>query len=326
MKAATTRSYGSPDVLETKDLPTPAIGDHDVLIEVHASPVTQGDRRLRSADFPGMGWLPGRLMTGLVRPRHPVQGTCFAGRVTAVGREVTRFAPGDDVFGSCMHGAHAEYLAMPEGGPVARMPAGLSFDEVAAAPYELLTAIVFLRELGGLQAGERVLILGAAGGVGRAAVQLAKHLGADVTGVCSARSAALVRDLGADRVIDYATTDFAAEGHRYDLILDTAGVSGFRRARGSLTPRGRYLSLLVSTTLILWAAWTRLAAGPRAGFGVALPSAERMEQLRALLEQGAVRPVVDRRYPLEQIGEAHARVESGHPQGSVVVTMAPAHG
>lgn len=321
MKAAITHAYGSADVLQTRDVPTPTISDREVLIRIHASPVTAGDLRLRAADFPSFSVLPGRLMVGVFGPRRSVQGTMFAGRVIEVGGAVTRFSVGDSVFGYTAHGAYAEYLSMPEGGAMARMPAGLGYDEAAAVPYGAGTALHFLRDLGAVGAGDRVLIVGASGGVGRFAVQLAKHLGAEVTGVCSRSSFELVRSLGADHVIDYATEDFTQRGQRYDVIFDIAGATSFGRSRTSLTEEGRYLTPVLSVGLLLQVALTAMSGGPRAKFAVVLPDQDDMNQLRALLEQGVIRPVIARRFPLERIAEAHAEAETGRVHGSVMVTL-----
>ncbi|MCB9762824.1 MAG: NAD(P)-dependent alcohol dehydrogenase [Alphaproteobacteria bacterium] len=325
MQAAQNTSYGSPDVLTVQEIEAPALGDHDVLIRVHASPVTQGDRRLRAADFPGIGWLPGRLMTGLLRPRHRTPGTAFAGRVEAVGAAVTRFTPGQDVFGAPPHGAQAELLVMPEDGALAAMPRGFSDDEAAALPYGGVTAMVFLRELGEVRPGQRVLIVGAAGGVGRLAVQLAAHLGAEVTGVASARDHDLLRALGAHHVIDRRTRDFAAEGQRYDVIFDASTTVSFGRARAALAPEGRFLTLHMGVGVLAWMAVTALVGGQRAIFGVALGDAARLEQVRVLAEAGAFRPVIARRFPLAEVAAAHAYLEGERPHGSVVVTL-PAAG
>jgi NADPH:quinone reductase-like Zn-dependent oxidoreductase len=320
MRAAITRSYGTPDVLEIRDVPTPTLSDADVLVQVHASPVTAGDRRLRAADFPSISAVPGRLMLGVFGPRKAVQGTMFAGRVVAVGRAVTRFAVGDDVFGSSLHGAYADFLAMPEGGAIARMPAGLAYDEAAAIPYGAFTALHFLRSVGKVGPGQKVLLLGASGGVGLFAVQIAKHLGAHVTAVCGRRSVELVRELGADEVLDYAHEDFARQGERYDVIFDVAGVTTFSRAREALTANGRYMTLLLSVGHLLQVAWTSIVGGQRALFGVAMGGAADMEELRELVERGAIRPVVAHRYPLEHIAEAHA--EASRAPGAIVVTLA----
>lgn len=324
MKAAITPTYGPADVIQTGDVPTPTIGEHQVLVQIHATPVTAGDRRLRAADFPSISAVPGRLMMGVLRPRHTVQGTMFAGRIVEVGSAVTQYAVGDDVFGSTDHGAYAEYLPMPEDGAMAKMPAGLSYDEAAAVPYGAGTALYFLRDLGSLGPGDEVLIVGASGGVGRFAVQLAKHLGAEVTGVCSRRSFELVGSLGADHLIDHQSEDFTQNGKRYDVIFDIAGVTSFCRSRPSLTKNGRYLTLFISVAVLLQMAWTSIVGGPKAKFSVALSKQDDMEQLRELMEQGVIRPVIARRFPLERIADAHAEAEADRPHGSVLVTVAAA--
>lgn len=317
MRAAFTPTYGSADVLEVREIPTPTPGDHDVLVEVRASVVTAGDHRLRSADFPSITAPLGRLALGVFGPRHPVQGTNFAGRVVAVGRAVTRYAVGDEVFGSSMHGAHAEYLVVSEEGPMARKPARLGHDEAAALPYGAITALHFLRRLGAVAPGEKVLILGASGGVGRFAVQLAKHLGAEVTGVCGAGNFELVRSLGADHLIDHRTLDLARLPGRYDLIFDIAGVTTFSQIRAVLSPEGRFLTLLMSFGVLLQMLVTSLRRGPRAIFSIAAGDRRQMEEVAELAERGVLRPVIAQRFPLERIAEAHA----AHPVGAVVVTM-----
>jgi NADPH:quinone reductase-like Zn-dependent oxidoreductase len=321
MKAAITPQYGSADVFETREIPRPVVGEHDVLIEVRASAVTEGDRRLRSADFPTIMALPGRLMVGLTRPKHPVQGTMFAGRVVEVGGGVTKYRVGDDVFGSADHGAYAQYLALHEEAALAKMPQGVNYEEAASVPYGAVTALRFLRDLGSVGAGQRVLVLGASGGVGRFAVQLAKHLGAEVTGVSSRKNLDLVRALGAEHAIDYESEDFTQNGERYDVIFDIADKATFSEVRGSLTERGRYLTLFASLGVLLQMVLTSMGSGPKAKFGVALGEAKDMEELRDLMTRGVLQPVVARSYPLERIAEAHRAVESRQVSGNVVVTM-----
>lgn len=322
MKAIVTPQYGPSAVLESQDLPTPTLGEHDVLVRICATPVTAGDLRLRAADFPGISALPGRLMMGVRRPRHAVQGTMFAGVVTQVGPAVTRFAVGDDVFGATDHGAYAEYLAVPEAGRIAMMPAGVSYDEAAAVPYGAGTSLYFLRDLGKVRSGDKVLIVGASGGVGRFAVQLAKHMGAEVTGVCSRRNFELVRELGADHLIDYATEDFTQNGQQYDVIFDIADTTSFGRCRRSLTRNGRYLTLFISARVMAQMAWTSLFGGRRALFGIAMGTREATQQVRDLLEQGVISPVIAGRFPFESIAAAHTAAESRRLAGAVVVTVA----
>jgi NADPH:quinone reductase-like Zn-dependent oxidoreductase len=322
MRAAFTPTYGPADVLVTRDAPKPVLGAHDVLVQIHASTVTAGDVRLRTADFRSITALPGRLMIGVRRPKQPIQGTMFAGRIVDVGAAVTRHAIGEDVFGSTMHGAYAEYLSIPEDGAMARMPAATRYEEAAAVPYGAVSSLRFLREVGAVRPGDEVVIVGASGGVGRFAVQLAKHLGATVTAVCGRRSFELVRALGADHVIDHETEDFTQNGRRYDVIFDTADATSFSQARASLTPHGRYLSLFVSVGLLLQMAWTSMIGGPRAKFALAMGDAADMDEVRALVERGIIRPTIGERFSLEHIAEAHAAAEMGRNAGSVVVTMA----
>ncbi len=322
MKAATQKTYGFPDVLSIAHVESPSVGDHDVLVKVHASPVTQGDRRLRAADYPGATWLAGRMVSGLFRPRNEVGGTNFAGRVVAVGGAVTRFTVGDDVFGTCPHGAYAEYLAVSENSAIAQMPS-VTYAEAAALPYGAVTALIFLRDLGEVGARQRVLIVGASGGVGQYAVQIARHLGAHVTAVCRGGDAEFVRQLGADEVIDYTTEDFTTNGQTYDVIFDTSATARFARCRASLTPEGRFVSVDIRVRLLLHMLSAKVTGGPRPMFTVSQAKREDLEQMRELVDSGAVRPVIDRIYSLDEIRHAHARVESKDARGTVVVAIAP---
>jgi NADPH:quinone reductase-like Zn-dependent oxidoreductase len=323
MRAAINTQYGPPDVLQLTEVDRPTIAPTQILVQVVASDVTQGDRRLRAADFPGVSAVFGRLLIGMRGPRRPVGGSMFAGRVVEVGSAVTRFAVGDAVFGGAMHGAYAEYLAVSEKGGVAKMPAGTTHAEAAAIPYGAVTALSFLRDVAKVQPGERVLVVGATGGVGRMAVQIAKRLGAHVTGVCSG-DADLVRSLGADAVIDYTLEDFTRREERWDVIFDTTEGDHFRAFRSSLTKTGRYLTLYVTVRVLLEMALTALAGGPRALAGVAMGTAALTDDVRALVEAGAVRAVIADRYPLERIVDAHTRIESERLHGSVVIEVSGA--
>jgi len=320
MQAAINTQYGPPEVLRFQAIDRPVAGEHEVVVEVHASVVTQGDRRLRAADFPGISALFGRLLIGVFGPRHRVGGSMFAGRVVEIGPKVTKFSVGDDVFGSVMHGAYAEYLAIGEGEAVAKMPTNVSYAEAAAVPYGAGTALAFLRDLAEVQPGERVLVVGASGGVGRMAVQLAKHLGAHVTGVCGGDEE-LVRGLGADEVINYHHEDFTEREQAWDVIFDTTEGDHFRSFRRVLTTKGRYLSLYVTPRVLVEMAVTSLGSGPRAIAGVAQGSAATTEELRELVEQGALRPVIAERFPLAEAAAAHAFLESKRPHGSVVIDV-----
>lgn len=320
MQAVTNTRYGSPEVLSLQERPRPELGPEQVLVEVRASVVTRGDLRLRAADFPGITALLGRLMLGVLGPRASVPGTMFAGRIVAVGAEVRRFAVGDDVFGSVMHGAHAEYLAISESDALAKMPARLDYAESAAVPYGAGTALTFLRELAQVQPGQKVLVVGASGGVGRFAIQLAKHLEAEVTAVAS-RHLDRLQALGADHVIDYTQHDYVVGAERYDVILDTSEHGRWSHARHALTPRGRYLSLHVTASMLAAMAWSALRPGPRAICGVSLADAKQLNELRRLVDSGALQPTIAARFPLSRIVDAHTCLEDSRPWGSVAVEV-----
>jgi len=322
MRAAVTPIYGPASVLETRDLPTPRPGDREVIVEMRATPVTAGDLRMRAGDFPSITALPGRLMLGVRGPRNAVQGTMFAGRIVEVGSAVSRYAVGDDVFGSSGHGAYAELVRVREDAAMAKMPSNVSYDEAAAVPYGGVTALRFLRDLAAVRPRERVLVVGAAGGVGRFAVQIAKHLGAEVTGVCSRKSFDLVRALGADHLVDYERESFTESGRRYHVVFDTADVTRFERCRSALTDDGRYMTLTISVGMLAQMALTSMGGGPRVKFGIALGDADDMIELRDLLERGVLRPIIGERFPLERITEAHAAAALRRGSGAVVVTAA----
>ncbi len=324
MKATIQTEYGDPRVLRVVEVARPEPADDQILVEVHASAVTHGDRRLRAADFPGAAAVIGRLMFGLQRPRNPIPGTTFAGRVVEVGKAVTRFAVGDRIFGSCNHGAQAQYLAVAEDSPVAKIPAGVAYDEAAAVPYGAGTALTFLRDVAAVQPGERVLVIGASGGVGRFAVQIARHLGADVTGVCSAHKAAMVRQLGARRVIDYERQDYRYTGETYDVIFDTVSGDAFRTAKPSLSPRGRYVSLYMTLRIVLQMLWGAVFGGPRAAAAVVIGNQRLTQDVAALLAEGAIWPVVAARFALDRVADAHAALDDGNLPGAVVVCVADA--
>lgn len=318
MFAAHTPRYGTPDVLEIHEVPTPTPGPTDVLVTVEATPVTAGDRRLRAADFPGFLGPVGRLMFGLFRPRVPVQGTMFAGTIAAVGAEVTRFAVGERVVGSIDQGAYAEQIVVPEDGRIVHAPTNMTSVEAASLPYGAGTALHFVRDVAKLQRGERILIVGASGGVGRAAVQLAHHLGAEVTAVCGTANVDHVRDLGATRVLDHTEGDVMARAGAHDVVLDIAGVTSFASARPALTRHGRYVALHVTLatviTMIAPAPW----GGPTAHTGVSMPDTATIAELVRLADAGVFAPRVAATYPLHRIAEAHAA--SGTVFGDVVVT------
>jgi NADPH:quinone reductase-like Zn-dependent oxidoreductase len=322
MKAIVYERYGPPDVLELREIAKPTPKDNEVLIKVHATTVTSGDWRVRSLDLPVGFGLISRLVFGISKPRQPILGTELAGEVEAVGKDVSKFKAGDQVFatsGASM-GCYAQYKCMAEDGAVALKPANLSYDEAAAISFGGTTALDFFRR-GKLKSGEKVLINGASGGVGTAAVQLAKHFGADVTGVCSTANVDLVRSLGANRVIDYTKEDFTKNGEAYDIIVDTVGTAPFSRSKDSLKEGGRLLQVLGSLPDMLQIPWASMTSSKKV---IAGPASERVEDLRLLAqlaEVGEFKPVIDRRYPFEQIVEAHRYVDTGRKKGNVVITV-----
>lgn len=320
MKAAVCRRYGPPAVVEIADVPLPKVGKKDVLIRTRATTVSAGDWRLRSGTVPRGFGLFLRFAVGFTGPRDPILGTELAGEVVEVGPAVTRFKRGDRVFASRFGGCHAEYAAMPEDA-VAPMPANLNFGEAAALTFGGLTALTFLRDKAHIKAGDSVLVNGASGAVGCAAVQIAKHFRAEVTGVCSAANAELVKSLGADRVIDYAAEDFSQNGERYDIIFDAVGNCSFARCKAALAPGGRLLLAVGTLGQMVSALLRPSRAGRRVASGMASVTVPNLLFLASIAETGAFTPVIDRTYPLERIADAHAYVDTGRKRGNVVITV-----
>jgi NADPH:quinone reductase-like Zn-dependent oxidoreductase len=321
MKAAVCRRYGSPDAVTVEEVPAPRPRDGEILVRVRAATVGVVDGLARRGSP-----FYARVQFGPLRPRFPVLGSDFAGVVEVAGRSVTRFGVGDAVFGTMAphFGAHAEYVCLPESGAVAPMPSSVSFAEAAALADA--TALCFLRDKAAVRPGQAVLINGASGAVGAAAVQLAVSFGTAVTGVCSGPHAGLVRKLGAESVIDYTRTDFTRAGRRYDVIFDVAGKSSFSRCRGVLRPGGVYLTTAPSPAIMVQMPWTARFGRTRAVIAfTGLRAAELKRQdllvLRDLVEKSSLAAVIGARYPLERIAEAHARVDAGHKKGNIVVTM-----
>ena len=324
MRAAVVERYGGPEVVRLREVAEPVIGEGDVLVRVEATTVgpTDGTNRSGRPAF-------GRLYFGLTRPKHPVPGYDFAGVVERVGSGVRRFGLGDRVYGTLAPtpGAHAELVRVAEDGVIAPIPAGLDAAGAVSLLDAFLTAIPFLRDGARLRAGQAVLVNGASGSVGSAAVQYAKHLGATVVGVCSTGNVELVRSLGADRVIDYTRDDFAAASDRYDVIFDAVGKRSFRECRGALTPNGIYLSTVPTLPVLLRARQARSAdTGRRAGIlftglrSIADKTAD-LALIGELATTGAIRPVIDRIVPFDEIADAHRRVDGGHKVGSVVLAV-----
>lgn len=314
MKAILYTEYGSPDVLQLADVPTPVPGEGEVLLQVRAASANPLDWRLMRGSPYGI-----RIMSGLRRPKDARLGVDVAGVVEAVGGNVTQFQPGDEVFGSC-NGAFAEYACATEKSLVPK-PVGVPFEQAAAVVTAGLTALQGLRDRVRVQPAQKVLINGAAGGVGTFAVQIAKWLGAHVIGVCSTRNADMVRSIGADRVVDYTREDFARSGERYDVILDMIGNRSLSDCRRALTPRGTYA--LVGGNLGKMPQTLLLSPFVRQKLTLVLAKStkEDLTVLRELLEAGTITPVIDRRYPLHDVPEAIRYLEEGHARGKVVITM-----
>jgi NADPH:quinone reductase-like Zn-dependent oxidoreductase len=318
VRAAVYRRYGPPEVVRIEEVPTPVPGPKDVLVRVHATTVCAADWRLRKADPFFV-----RLFNGLLRPKRlTILGMEFSGVVEAVGAAVTRFRVGDAVFGSPVFklGAHAQYVCLPEDSHLAAKPDNTSFEEAAAVMFGALTALAYLGQAR-LEPGRKVLVYGASGSVGVFAVQLAKHFGAEVTAVCSTANLELVKSLGADRVVDYTREDYAAAGPVYDVVFETVGKGGFRRALGVLKRGGVYLTCAPTLGPILGGLWAGLS-GKKVVITGARGAPEPAALLQRLLETGVIRTVIDRVFPFDQIAEAHRLAEGRHKKGHAVVTIA----
>jgi NADPH:quinone reductase-like Zn-dependent oxidoreductase len=302
MKAIVATKYGGPEVLQLKEVQKPTPKDNEILIKVHATTVSAGDFRMRSFTVPPMFWIPARITLGLTKPKQPIYGMELAGEVESIGKDVTRFKVGDQVFASTLtekFGGYAEYKCLPEKAMVTIKPANISFEEAAALPIGATTALRLLRK-GNIQHGQKVLIYGASGSVGTYAIQLAKHFGAEVTGVCSTANLEMVKSLGADQVIDYTKDDFSSREGRHDVIFDTLGKFPKSQYSKVLAPNGIFITM------------------------AKLDSKESMDNLifiRDLTEAGKIKAVIDRCYRLEDMVEAHRYVDSRHKKGNVVITM-----
>jgi NADPH:quinone reductase-like Zn-dependent oxidoreductase len=316
MKAIVYTKFGPPEVLQLQEVEKPTPKANEVLIKIVATTVVKEDPDMRAS--PGFN--------GFLKPRNPILGQELAGEIKSIGKDVTRFKPGDQVFGFDMFGAYAEYKCMPENGALAIKPANMSYEDAASVPNGALTALPFLRDKGKIQSGQTVLIYGASGSVGAAAVQLARYYGAEVTGVCSTTNLEWVKSLGADQVIDYTQEDFTESGNIYDIIFDTVGKRSFSECKGSLTDEGIYLATVPTPVMMLQALWPAKSGSKKVKFTAAglRPASEKIKDLvflTELLESGKIKPVIDRCYPLEQMAEAHRYVEQGHKKGNVVITI-----
>lgn len=322
MRAAVYEKYGPAEVVEIKNVDRPHPNDDEVLVQIHATSVTTADWRLRASAFPTITWLPGRLIMGVFAPRNKVLGGEFAGRVVSIGSNVTEFKLGDEVFGFAeSFGAHAEYIAVPATGTLVKKPSAISYEEAAAVPFGALSALQFLRDFGNVQAGQDVLVLGASGGVGVFAVQIAKLMGAKVTGVTSTANVDLVRSLGADHVIDYRNQDFAKSGLKFDVVIDPAGITTAAKAKKVLRPNGTFVPLEISFSIIMAALRGSMFGGQQVKIGISGTTKPDLKKVAQWLASGAMQAVIDSTYAFEDIRDAHRKVEGRHKTGAVVVTL-----
>ncbi|MEO9892255.1 NAD(P)-dependent alcohol dehydrogenase [Aurantibacter sp.] len=323
MKAIITTKYGSPDVLELRDIEKPIPKDNEVLIKIYAATITTAETMMRTG-YP----LIGRLFMGVTKPKHAVSGSGFSGEVEAIGKGVKLFKIGDAVFGESLShfGTHAEYVCIKEDGIIALKPDNISHEQAAVVGDGYVTSLNFLKNLAKIKRGQRILIIGASGSLGTAAVQLAKHFGGIVTGVCSTRNLDLVKSLGADNVIDYTQGDFTKNGVLYDVIYDTLGKSSFAKCKTSLTENGAYISPVLSVTLLFQMIKTSVFGVKKAIFSATgtLPIAtikSFLNEIKELMTAGQLNAVIDKRYAMEQIVEAHRYIETGRKKGNVVMSI-----
>jgi NADPH:quinone reductase-like Zn-dependent oxidoreductase len=302
MKAIVASKFGSPEVLQLREIEKPTPKDNEILVKVHATTVSAGDIRMRSFNVPPLFWLPARITLGFTKPKHPIYGMELSGEVVAVGKDVTRFKVGDPVFASTLaenFGAYAEYKCLPEDGLVFSKPHNMTYEEAAAVPIAAPAALRLLRK-GNIQRGQKVLIYGASGSVGSYAVQIAKAFGAEVSGVCSTAGLEMVKSLGANQVIDYTKEDFSLREERYDTIFDAVGKCQKEQYARALKPNGSFITIAKLSTK---------------------QSKEEFTIIQGLIGSGKIRAVIDRCYPLERIVEAHRYVGAGHKMGNVIITV-----
>ncbi len=317
MKAAVYTQYGSPEVLQLKEVEKPIPKNNEILVRVKATAVNSGDVRLRKADPFAV-----RFIFGLIKPKINILGTVFSGEVESAGKDVTLFKVGDRVFGhtDLKFGAYAEYKCIPEDGSLAIKPDNISHEEAAVIPFGGVTALYFMKKAM-IKPGQKVLVVGASGAVGSAAVQLAKSFGADVTGVCSTANIALVKSIGADKVIDYTKDDFTQNGEIYDVIFDTVKTISVSRSLKSLNKNGIMILSAAGMPEMLQGFWISKTSSKKVMTGVISHNAADIIFLKGLIEAGKLKPVIDKTYSLEQIAEAHAYAEKGHKKGNITINI-----
>ncbi len=317
MKAAVYTQYGFPEVLQLKEVAKPAPKENEILLRIKATAVNSGDLRLRKADPFAV-----RLFFGLLKPKINILGSVFSGEVESVGKQVKHFNVGDQVFGhtDMSFGAYAEYICLTENGSLSLKPANISHNEAAAIPFGGVTALHFIKKVK-IEANQKVLIVGASGAVGSAAVQLAKSYGAIVTGVCSTSNIDLVKSIGADKVIDYTKEDFTQNGEIYDLIFDAVKTISVPRSLKSLTKNGIMILSAAGMPEMLQGLWISMTSSKKVMTGVISHKAADIIFLKELIEAGKFKPVIDRTYPLEQIAEAHAYAEKGRKKGNISINI-----
>lgn len=320
MKAIVYKKYGSPNVFEPLELEKPTFKPNEVLIRVFATTVTTADCMMRRGDT-----FLSRILLGFFKPKKKYQilGTEFSGKIEATGSKVIKFKPGDEVyaFRGFGTGCYAQYKCMNENGSLAIKPGNMKFIEAASVVDGATTALFFIKEKANIQKGQKVLINGASGSIGTFAVQLAKYFGAEVTGVCSTKNIELVKSLGADRVVDYTNEDFAKTGDTYDIIFDTVGKSSFTHCKKALKSDGKYVVTVMTLMNILLSFLTKFRNKKKVIFAMSLNKTEALNFIRTLIEEGKLKTIIDKQYPLEKLGEAHDYVEKGHKKGNVVITI-----
>jgi NADPH:quinone reductase-like Zn-dependent oxidoreductase len=323
MKAIICTKYGPPEVLKIMEIDKPSPKDNEILVKNYATTVTIADSRVRGFNVPISFWLPAGIALGFRRPKKPILGIELSGVIESVGSNVSLFKIGDQIFANTGHstfGAYAEYCCIPENACIAIKPENISYEEAAAITFGGITALQFLRK-GSIKQGDKVLIYGASGSVGTYAVQLAKYFGAEVTGVCSTSNLEMVKSLGADKVIDYTITDFSKSGENYDVIFDTVGKASISGTIRSLKSTGIYIHAVTTPATEIRIRLSLLTSKKKLIGGTFTPNNEQINYLKKLIEERKIRPIIDRKYSLDQIIEAHRYVDLGHKRGNVVITI-----